>query len=102
MRGKRQVSRQTDRRADRWLGRRADRRAHRQGGYLLGRQRDMANQKDKMSHLNEAHDLVKLVLADNRPHAAVLSQGVTLLDGFCSLLQLLVEGRRNALLHQQP
>ena len=52
-------------------------------------------------HLDEVHDFVQLALADHRAHAAVLHQGVTLLDGFGTLLQLLVEGWSNALLHQQ-
>lgn len=51
--------------------------------------------------LDEAHDLVELVLAHYRSHAAVLPQGVALLDGLSTPLQLLVEGICNALLHQQ-
>ena len=73
----------------------------RQIGRQAGREASSNTHHRPILHLNEAHDLVKLVLADNRPHAAVLGQGVTLLDGLCSLLELLVEGRRNALLHQQ-
>ena len=53
-------------------------------------------------HLDEAHDLVMLVLAHNWTHAAVLCQWVTLLDGLSPLLQLLKEGRSDALLHQKP
>ena len=66
-----------------------------------GRAEQGSAKQSRGADLNEAHDLVKLALADNRPHAAVLSHGVALLDGLCTLLQLLVEGRRYALLHQQ-
>lgn len=70
-------------------------------GRQIGRHTDIGNRSRASVDLDEGHDLVKLVLAHYRSHAAVLPQGVALLDGLSTLLQLLVEGICNALLHQQ-